>query len=233
MADRLPMPRMTLKRRPSASTDSPGLSSVPASMEPIMQHEAPGGQRLHHVARILDAAVGDDRDVARAAHRVHDGGDLRHPDAGDHPRGADAARPDAHLHRVHPAPHHLAGAFLGGHVAGDELHVGEGLPQEATASAARPRCGRARNRSPARRRRRPPAPWPGSSRRACRPPRPPPGAGRAGPCWRRGAARRLKMSLTVISPLEHALGVHHRAASRSGAWPGSAPRPRGWCPPGR
>ena len=32
MADRLPMPRIILKRRPSASTDSPGLSSVPASI---------------------------------------------------------------------------------------------------------------------------------------------------------------------------------------------------------
>ena len=35
------MPRMTLKRRPSASTDSPGLSSVPASIAPIMQQAAP------------------------------------------------------------------------------------------------------------------------------------------------------------------------------------------------
>ena len=35
------MPRIILKRRPSASTDSPGLSSVPASIEPIITHDAP------------------------------------------------------------------------------------------------------------------------------------------------------------------------------------------------
>ena len=65
------MPRIILKRRPSASTDSPGLSSVPASIEPIMTEAAPGGERLHHVARVLDAAVGDDRHVARRPDRVH------------------------------------------------------------------------------------------------------------------------------------------------------------------
>src|SRR5438876_8083086 len=41
MADRLPMPRMTLNRRPSSRNDSPGLSSVPASIEPIMTASAP------------------------------------------------------------------------------------------------------------------------------------------------------------------------------------------------
>ena len=35
------MPRIILKRRPSASTDSPGLSSVPASIEPIITEDAP------------------------------------------------------------------------------------------------------------------------------------------------------------------------------------------------
>ena len=67
MAERLPMPRIILKRRPSSRTDSPGLSSVPASIEPIITRRRAGGERLHHVARVLDAAVGDDRDVARAA----------------------------------------------------------------------------------------------------------------------------------------------------------------------
>ena len=64
------MPRIILKRRPSSRTDSPGLSSVPASIEPIIADEAPAAMRLHDVAGVLDAAVGDDRHVARAADRV-------------------------------------------------------------------------------------------------------------------------------------------------------------------
>src|SRR2546430_4883050 len=39
MAPRLPMPRITLKRRPTSRNDSPGLSSVPASIEPIIRSE--------------------------------------------------------------------------------------------------------------------------------------------------------------------------------------------------
>src|SRR3989454_158606 len=46
MAPRLPMPRITLKRRPSSRNDSPGLSSVPASMEPIMTQAAPAARAL-------------------------------------------------------------------------------------------------------------------------------------------------------------------------------------------
>jgi hypothetical protein len=46
IAERLPIPRIILKRRPSASTDSPGLSSVPASIDPIMTDEAPDAKAL-------------------------------------------------------------------------------------------------------------------------------------------------------------------------------------------
>src|SRR5437763_1134516 len=46
MAPRLPMPRITLKRRPSSRNDSPGLSSVPASIEPIITLEAPAASAL-------------------------------------------------------------------------------------------------------------------------------------------------------------------------------------------
>ena len=35
------MPRIILKRRPSSRNDSPGLSSVPASIEPIITLDAP------------------------------------------------------------------------------------------------------------------------------------------------------------------------------------------------
>ena len=41
IADRLPMPRIILNRRPSSSSDSPGLSSVPASIDPIITLAAP------------------------------------------------------------------------------------------------------------------------------------------------------------------------------------------------
>ena len=44
---------------------SPGASSVPAKSEPIITVFAPGGDRLDDVAGVLDAAVGDDRDVGR------------------------------------------------------------------------------------------------------------------------------------------------------------------------
>ncbi len=37
--------------------------------------------------------------------------------------------PDPDLHRVDPAPHQLTRTGLGGDVPGDQLHVGERLPQ--------------------------------------------------------------------------------------------------------
>src|SRR6266581_1667634 len=40
------MPRITLKRRPSSRKDSPGLSSVPASIEPIITLSAPAASAL-------------------------------------------------------------------------------------------------------------------------------------------------------------------------------------------
>src|SRR3989441_5678676 len=46
MAPRLPIPRITLKRRPSSRKDSPGLSSVPASIEPIITLSAPAASAL-------------------------------------------------------------------------------------------------------------------------------------------------------------------------------------------
>src|SRR5438552_13637402 len=46
MAPRLPIPRITLKRRPSSRNDSPGLSSVPASIEPIITLSAPAASAL-------------------------------------------------------------------------------------------------------------------------------------------------------------------------------------------
>jgi hypothetical protein len=51
--------------------------------------------------------------------------DLRHARAGNHPRGADRPRTDAHLDAVHAQRDQFAGAFVGGHVAGDQLHFGQ------------------------------------------------------------------------------------------------------------
>ena len=49
--------------------------------------------------------------------------DLRHADAGNDPRGADRARPDAHLHGVGPGGDQVAAALGRGHVAGDHVDV--------------------------------------------------------------------------------------------------------------
>ena len=78
--------------------------------------------RLGEVARIFDAAVGDDRHVRRAARlgRLENGGELRHADAGHDPGGADRARPDADLDRVRPGVDQRLRALAGRHVAGDD-----------------------------------------------------------------------------------------------------------------
>src|SRR5690349_4000746 len=61
-----------------------------------------GHDRLGDVARILDAAVGDDRNARRTAGPggLHHGGDLRHADARDDPGRADRAGAHAHLDPV-------------------------------------------------------------------------------------------------------------------------------------
>src|SRR6266571_3213484 len=129
MAPRLPMPRITLKRRPSSRNDSPGLSSVPASIEPIITLSAPAA-RAFHVARVLDPAVGDHRHVfARAPHRVEDRSDLGNADAGHDPGGADRAGTHAYLYRVHAALDQRPCPRLGRNVAAHELRVGERLAQ--------------------------------------------------------------------------------------------------------
>src|SRR2546430_7347781 len=53
------------------------------------------GERLDHVARVLDAAIRDHRHVARSRHGVDDRRDLRDADAGDDAGGADRARTHA------------------------------------------------------------------------------------------------------------------------------------------
>ena len=74
--------------------------------EQAADHHAvgPGGERLGDVARVADAAVGDDRHPlpADALRRLVDRRDLRHAHARDDPRRADRPRPDADLDRVGP-----------------------------------------------------------------------------------------------------------------------------------
>ena len=83
------------------------------------------GERLDGVARILDAAVGDHRHVARAFDRVEHGGELRNAHARDDARRADRARANADLHRVNAALDERGGRLARRDVAGDELNVRE------------------------------------------------------------------------------------------------------------
>src|SRR5256885_5031024 len=65
-------------------------------------HHALGarGERLHHIARVLDAAVGDHGDIPRPAHAIQDRRDLRDTDPGHDASRADRAGAHAHLYRV-------------------------------------------------------------------------------------------------------------------------------------
>ena len=59
---------------------------------------------------------------------VHDGGQLRHPDAGNDARGADGPRSDAHLHRIGTGLDEGEGGLGGRHIAGNHLYrVGKPL----------------------------------------------------------------------------------------------------------
>ena len=58
---------------------------------------------------------------ARRLDGVHDGGELRHADAGDDARGADRARPDADLDGVGAGVDQRPGAVARRDVAGDDL----------------------------------------------------------------------------------------------------------------
>ena len=86
-----------------------------------------GGDRLGDVARVADAAVGDQRNAA-AGERLRDGVDrhhLRHADAGDDPRRADRARADADLDRVGAGLDEVERGLAGGDVAADDVDVGK------------------------------------------------------------------------------------------------------------
>lgn len=113
-----------------------------------------GGEGLDHIAGEFDAAVADTATVhfTGGAGTFHDGGDLRNAHTGHDARGADGAGPDAHLHGVGAGLQHGAGAFIGRHVARDELAIRERALDGRT---RHPKCswsGRARSRARARQR---------------------------------------------------------------------------------
>ena len=91
------MPRYSLKRSPWTRITSPGLSSVPASIEPSMTLSAPAASALAMSPEEVmppSAITGTPcrtRDLGALEDRRH----LRHADAGDDPRRADRARSDA------------------------------------------------------------------------------------------------------------------------------------------
>src|SRR5204862_516650 len=128
MAPRLPIPRITLKRRPSSRNDSPGLSSVPASIEPIITLSAPAASALTTSPEYLmppSAITG----TSPAPVTAYDRRDLRDADAGDDAGGADRARTHTNLHRVHAALDQRARARLRRHVPAHQLRVGVRLAQ--------------------------------------------------------------------------------------------------------
>ena len=87
-----------------------------------------GGQGFDDVARVLDAAIGDDGDpVAVGLPGAElDGRDLGHAHSRHHPRGADGAGAHAHLDHVGPGGDQIPGAFGRHYVPGDQRQVGIG-----------------------------------------------------------------------------------------------------------
>src|SRR6266550_1544427 len=101
MAPRLPIPRITLKRRPSSRNDSPGLSSVPASIEPIITLSAPAASAFTTSTEYLMPPSAITGMSPCAAHQLRVG--MRLAQAGDgleHALGVAVRR----IHDDHVAP---------------------------------------------------------------------------------------------------------------------------------
>jgi len=87
-----------------------------------------GGDGLGEVPRVLDAAVGDERDAVLLGDpgALGDRRDLRHPDPRHHAGGADGTRPDADLDGVDAGLDERLRGVRGGDVAGHQLEPGKG-----------------------------------------------------------------------------------------------------------
>ena len=101
------------------------------------------GNGLADIAGILDAAIGNDRNarIARGAVGLGDGGDLRHPGAGNHARGAYRTRADANFDSICASFGQLARTIESGDVAGDADRLpATSLFTALTASSTRLEC---------------------------------------------------------------------------------------------
>ena len=170
------------------------------------------GDRLRHVARRGDAAVGDHRHAVarRGLCDVVDRRDLRHADPRDDAGRADRARPDPDLDRVGAGVDQRLGRVGGRDVAGDHLELAGDARDARAPSRSRRASGRGRCRRRARRPRRRPAPARARARRRRRRRRRRRAAGPAGSLVASGNSTRFEMSLTVIRPLQPAVGVDDR-----------------------
>ena len=85
----------------------------------------PGGDGLGHVAGVADATIGDNRYPALFGDggRLLNSRDLRHANAGNHPRSADRAGPNADLYGVGPGGNQVRTSLGGRHVAGHNVYV--------------------------------------------------------------------------------------------------------------
>lgn len=100
-----------------------------SSCEDGAEHDEVGsrGECFDDVARVADAAVGDDFDAVFAAvvGDVADGGELGHTDASDDAGGADGAWADADFDGVCTSGDEVFGALEGDDVASDDGKAGE------------------------------------------------------------------------------------------------------------
>src|ERR1700730_4645541 len=88
-----------------------------------------GGNGFGDVARIFDAAIRDDGNAGAfgGARGFCDGGDLRHTGTSDYARCADRAGTHANFQSINAERDEILGTFVGGHVAGDELDIGQAM----------------------------------------------------------------------------------------------------------
>ena len=138
---------------------------------------------------------------------IHDRGQLRHADAGHHPRGADRARPDADLHRVRPGADQRPRRLGRGDVAGDHLDLVRQPLDPLDRDRRRLRNGHARCRPRSGRSRRRSAPGCARTRRRRPSSPPPPAAGPAASLQACGFSTACSVSFSVSSPVSLPLPV--------------------------
>ena len=85
----------------------------------------PCGQCLRQIARLLDAAIGNDRHAGFGPFfgAFHDCRELRHADARHNPRRADGAGSNADLHGIGASPNQRLNRFARRHIARNDLHL--------------------------------------------------------------------------------------------------------------